>query len=303
MPLSMNNTPRRPRNKSHEPHVAAKAERLQKLLATAGYGSRRQCEELILDGRVEVNRQIVDTLGTRVDLQVQEIRVDGELLPRRKLVYYVVHKPPGVVSTSRDPAGRPRVIDLVPDGQHLFTVGRLDRSSEGLIVVTNDGELAQRLAHPRYEVEKTYLVDVAGHLSPRQLNRLRHGVHLSEAFAKAVRIQVKRTYTQTTQIEIVLNEGRNREIRRVLARVGHKVLRLRRTALGSLRLGNLPKGAVRQLTRQEVTQLYGETDRGGTKGRGRLQKNIRRRTPNTERRAQGEGRKKKGKGRRANHTG
>ena len=299
----MNNTSRRPKNKFQERHVVAKAERLQKLLAVAGYGSRRKCEELILDGRVEVNRKIVDILGTRVDLQVQEIRVDGELLPRRKLVYYAVHKPSGVVSTSRDPAGRPRVIDLVPDGQHLFTVGRLDRSSEGLIVVTNDGELAQRLAHPRYEVEKTYSVDVAGHLSPRQLNRLRHGVHLAEAFAKAVRIQVKRTYTQTTQIEIVLNEGRNREIRRILARVGHKVLRLRRTALGSLRLGNLPKGAVRQLTRKEVTQLYGDTERGSAKGRGRLQKDAERRTPDSGRRAKGAGRRKKGKERRANHAG
>ena len=234
----------------------ASGERLQKLLAMAGYGSRRKCEQLILAGRVEVDGQIIVELGTRADPKEQEVRVDGESIPRRKRVYYVVNKPSGVVSTNRDPSGRQRVIDLVPQGEHLFTVGRLDRSSEGLILVTNDGQLAQRLAHPRYRVEKTYLVEVGGHLSRTGLSRLRKGIHLSEALAKAVRVSVKRASKHTTLLEIVLNEGRNREIRRMLARAGHKVFRLRRTALGPLRLGSLPSGAYRSLTVNELRRLH-----------------------------------------------
>ena len=144
-------------------------QRLQKALAAAGYGSRRSCEQLILAGRVEVDREVVIELGTRVDIKRQEIRVDGEVLARPKLVYYLVNKPTGVVCTNRDPGSRMRVIDLVPDGEQLFTVGRLDRSSEGLIIVTNDGDLSHRLAHPRFEVEKTYAVEVAGQLSQQEL--------------------------------------------------------------------------------------------------------------------------------------
>jgi len=230
-------------------------DRLQKVLAGAGYGSRRSCEELIVAGRVEVDREVVSELGTRVDIKTQDIRVDGESLVRPKLVYYLVNKPAGIVCTNRDPGGRTRVIDLVPGGDRLFTVGRLDRSSEGLIIVTNDGDLSHRLAHPKYGIEKTYLVEVAGRLTQQDLGRLRRGVHLAEAFAKAVRVHVKKALKHTTQLEIVLREGRNREIRRMLARVGHKVLRLRRIAFGSLKLGNLPVGAMRPLSRQEVAGL------------------------------------------------
>lgn len=230
-------------------------QRLQKALAAAGYGSRRSCEQLILAGRVEVDREVVIELGTRVDIKRQEIRVDGEVLARPKLVYYLVNKPTGVVCTNRDPGSRMRVIDLVPDGEQLFTVGRLDRSSEGLIIVTNDGDLSHRLAHPRFEVEKTYAVEVAGQLSQQELGRLRRGVHLAEAFAKATRITVKKILKHTTHLEIVLQEGRNREIRRMLARVGHKVMRLRRVRFGPLKLGSLPSGAVRVLSRQEVARL------------------------------------------------
>jgi 23S rRNA pseudouridine2605 synthase len=234
---------------------SARPERLQKILAAAGLGSRRQCEELILSGRVEVDRRVVTELGTKADPAHQEIRVDGVGLPRPRLVYFAVNKPPGIVSTSRDPAGRTRVIDLVPYRGRLFTVGRLDMSSEGLILVTNDGQLADRLTHPRYEVPKTYHVEVAGTLTPRHLERLRRGVHLAEGFARVVSAEVLRAYKQSTLLEIVLSEGRNREIRRILARVGHKVERLRRVAIGPLRLAELPPGEARPLAPHELRRL------------------------------------------------
>jgi 23S rRNA pseudouridine2605 synthase len=231
------------------------AERLQKVLAAAGVGSRRECEQLIGEGRVEVDRHVVTELGTRVTVGQQEIRVDGEVIHQAKRLYYAVNKPPGVVSTNRDPAGRARVIDLVDTDQRLFTVGRLDRTSEGLIVVTNDGQLANRLTHPRYGVQKTYLVRVAGQPTPAELNKLRQGVHLAEGLAQVLSLTVKRRLQSSTELEMVLNEGRNREIRRILARIGHKVLTLKRTSVGSLRLGKLPVGAARKLTVEEVHGL------------------------------------------------
>jgi 23S rRNA pseudouridine2605 synthase len=229
--------------------------RLQKILAAAGLGSRRQCEELILTGRVEVDRKVVTELGTKADPLTQEIRVDGVNLPRPKLVYFIVNKPTGVLSTNSDPSGRPRVIDLVPYPGRLFAIGRLDMSSEGMILVTNDGELADRLTHPRYGVEKTYQVEVAGSLERAELEKLCKGVHLAEGFAKAVSAKVLRSYKQSTLVEIVLAEGRNREIRRILARIGHKVERLRRVAIGPLRLAELPIGHSRPLERDELKQL------------------------------------------------
>jgi 23S rRNA pseudouridine2605 synthase len=235
------------------------ADRLQKVLAAAGLGSRRQCEELITAGRVEVDRHMVTELGTRVDTAQQEVRVDGVPLRRPRLAYYAVNKPPGVVSTSRDPSGRPRVIDLVPPGhERLFAIGRLDLHSEGLILVTNDGELANRLTHPRYGVAKTYRVIVAGSPTREVLDQLRHGVHLAEGFARAEHVAVKSHHKGSTILEMVLREGKNREIRRILARVGHKVLRLTRLAVGPVRLGDLPSGAARRLTREEVKALQHE---------------------------------------------
>jgi 23S rRNA pseudouridine2605 synthase len=232
-------------------------ERLQKVLAAAGIGSRRQCEELITTGRVEVDRKVITELGTRVDPLRQQVRVDGVPLAQPKRAYYAVNKPPGVVSTNRDPAGRPRVIDLVPhhDQQRLFAVGRLDLSSEGLILVTNDGDLANQLTHPRYGVSKTYRVMVAGYPSPEQLDQLRRGMHLAEGIARADRVEIKRKYKQAAIMEMVLREGRNREIRRIMARLGHKVLQLARIAVGPIRLGKLAPGECRRLTPAEVEAL------------------------------------------------
>jgi 23S rRNA pseudouridine2605 synthase len=256
---------RSPQSRASSPPKASaqdEPERLQKVLAAAGLGSRRQCEELILTGRVEVDRKVVQQLGVKADPANQEIRVDGVPLPRPRQVYFILNKPTGVVSTNSDPSGRPRVIDLIDYRGRLFTVGRLDMSSEGLILVTNDGELANQLTHPRYGVEKTYQVEVAGTLDRDELGKLRRGVHLAEGFASVVSAKVLRQFKQSTLLEIVLAEGRNREIRRLLARVGHKVERLKRVALGPLRLAELPLGASRQLDGEELRKLKQAAKRG-----------------------------------------
>lgn len=231
------------------------AVRLQKLLASCGLGSRRGCEELIEQGRVQVDRQVVTVLGTKVNPGSQEIRVDGAVVQAEARIYYVLNKPAGVLSTNMDPQGRLRVIDIIPTEQRLFTVGRLDRMSEGLILVTNDGELANQLAHPRYGVTKTYRVQVAGSPTRASLAEVRKGVYLDDGLAQVDALRVKKRLARSTEMEMVLSEGRNREIRRVLARIGHKVLKLKRIAIGPLRLGKLQPGECRQLTSAEVRQL------------------------------------------------
>ena len=243
-----------------KPRVAEDGfQRLQKVLAAAGLGSRRQCEELITAGRVEIDRRVVTELGTRVDLAKQQVRVDGVALPTARLEYFAVNKPSGVLCTNRDPAGRTRVVDLVESkAARLFTIGRLDQYSDGLILVTNDGELANRLTHPRYGVSKTYRVVVAGSPTQEMLAKLEQGVHLSDGLARVEHITVRSHHKESTLLEMVLREGKNREIRRVLARVGHKVLRLTRVAGGPVRLGTLPIGGVRRLTPAEVKALRHE---------------------------------------------
>jgi len=255
-------TPRTKPAVEHE-HASDGRERLQKVLAQAGVASRRECEELIREGRVEVDRHVVTELGTRVDPQQQEIRVDGEALARPKLVYFAVNKPTGVVSTSFDPAGRPRVIDLLPpNAPRLFCVGRLDMTTEGLILVTNDGELANGLTHPRHGVEKIYQVQVAGQVEQNVLAQLHRGIHLAEGFAHVKHVRIKSRRKQSTILEMVLDEGRNREVRRLLARVGHKVQQLKRIAVGPVRLADLPAGAVRPLTKKEVQSLQFAVEKG-----------------------------------------
>ncbi len=226
-------------------------------------GSRRQCEELIAQGRVEIDRQVVTELGTRVDPVAREIRVDGTVLHGCSHVYYALNKPTGVLSTNNDPSGRARVIDLVPaSAGRLFSVGRLDLNSEGLILLTNDGELANRLTHPRYGVEKTYRVLVAGETTAGELEQLRRGIHLAEGVARVARVKALQKRRQSSVLEMVLDEGRNREIRRALARVGHKVLRLTRVGIGPLRLGKLKPGEFRRLSPEEVGELQRAVKRG-----------------------------------------
>jgi 23S rRNA pseudouridine2605 synthase len=239
------------------------------VLAAAGVASRRAAEELILAGRVEVDGETITALGTRVDRTRQAIHVDGEQLPKPQLVYYAVHKPVGVVCTSKDPAGRPRVTDLLPEGLgRIFSVGRLDMSSEGLIVLTNDGALANQLTHPRHGVEKTYHVQVVGYPTVEVLGRLRKGMHLAEGFAQVVQVRIKSRRKNGAILEMVLDEGRNREVRRLLARVGHRVQRLTRVAIGPLRLGEMPAGTVRRLTPDEVKKLRAAVRTGRQKPRG-----------------------------------
>ena len=230
-------------------------ERLQKVLAAAGLGSRRSCEELITSGRVEVDRKTVTLLGSRVDPRRQEIRVDGERLPDPRRVVFLLNKPVGVVTTNYDPSGRPRVVDMVPGDQRLFAIGRLDRMSEGLILVTNDGELANLLAHPRYGVEKKYLVQVAGVPTPETLDTLRRGVRLAEGTARVEHVTLKSQHKQSAVLEMVLDEGKNREIRRMLAHLGHKVHQLKRVAVGPLSLGGLLPGQHRPLSWTEIDAL------------------------------------------------
>lgn len=251
----------RPANAAETPQHGP--ERLQKVLAAAGLGSRRHCEELILAGRVEVDRKVVMELGTRVDPAKQPIRVDGQDLRKPKTVWYALNKPVGVVCTNRDPGGRPRAVDLVPESkERLFPVGRLDMNSEGLLLLTNDGDLANQLTHPRYGISKTYRVMVAGQPTPEVLTQLHRGVYLSEGLTRVTGIAVKRHYKKSTILEMVLQEGKNREIRRVLARVGHKVMRLVRVAMGPIKLADLEPGQSRRLTPQEIAELRGSVEEG-----------------------------------------
>ncbi|HUC57224.1 MAG TPA: pseudouridine synthase [Streptosporangiaceae bacterium] len=232
--------------------------RLQKVLAAAGVGSRRSCEELIGAGRVEVDGEIVRRFGARVDPQTQVIRVDGKRIPSRAdLVYLALNKPAGVVSTMSDDRGRKSIADLIGDrDERLFHVGRLDYETEGLILLTNDGELAHRLAHPRYGVLKTYLAEVPGPL-PRDLGRrLTTGIELDDGTVVADRFRVVDQAGSRALVEITLHEGRKHVVRRMLAKAGHPVSRLVRTQVGPVSLGSLRPGATRRLSTAEVGELY-----------------------------------------------
>jgi len=232
--------------------------RLQKVLAAAGVGSRRHCEEMIGAGRVEVDGEIVRRFGARVDPQTQVIRVDGRRIPAREdLVYLALNKPAGVLTSMSDPRGRPTIADYLGDrGERLFHVGRLDYDTEGLMLLTNDGELAHRLAHPSYGVLKTYLADVAGPLSRDLGRRLMTGVELDDGLATADRFRVVERAGQRALVEITLHEGRKHIVRRMLAEAGHPVSRLVRTQVGPVALGPLKPGTTRRLTTREIGELY-----------------------------------------------
>jgi len=218
-------------------------------------GSRRDCEVLIVEGRIEVDNQVVTELGTRIDPETQVVTFDGQRVRSERLQYFMLNKPPGVVSTAQDPSGRTRVVDLISSHQRVYNVGRLDKSSEGLILVTNDGALAQYLTHPSFGVEKIYQVLVRGLPKFEDLQTLKHGVHLMEGVAKVKDVEIRRRHKDSTELTMVLDEGKNREIRRMLAKIGHKVVRLVRVGIGPLALGDLPQGAHRRLTHEEVTEL------------------------------------------------
>jgi len=230
-------------------------ERLNKYLAHAGQGSRRHCDELIRAGRIKIDGVVVRDLSTRVEPD-QTVSVDGEEVQAEKTVYWLVNKPRGYLCTNSDPSGRPRALDLVPHvHQRVYTVGRLDEDSEGLLLLTNDGDLANRLMHPRFGVIKTYLVQVAGKPTREDLQKLLQGIYLSEGQVKARSVKPVKQQGESTWLRIVLNEGKNREIRRMLARLEHKVMRLKRIALGPVELGRLATGKCRPLTSLELKLL------------------------------------------------
>nr|WP_315503460.1 pseudouridine synthase [Actinomyces oris] len=251
-----------------DPHVAS-GQRLQKVLAHAGVASRRACEQLIADGRVSVDGITVTEPGVRVDPLAQEIRLDGSrILTNPELITLMLHKPAGVVTTMEDPEGRPTVAQYgrdylaehpeLPDSLRLVHVGRLDTETEGLLLLSNDGELSHRLMHPSFEIAKTYVAIVEGQVEPWVPRKLRRGIELEDGEAKADRVTVKDSGPRGSIVEITLHSGKNRIVRRMLDAVGHPVTRLARTRLGPLRLGNLHPGQTRLLSGEEIAALQQE---------------------------------------------
>lgn len=231
--------------------------RLQKVLAAAGVASRRACEVMISEGRVEVNGRLVTEQGLRVDPERDVIRIDGSRIPPpRRHAYLVLNKPRGVVSTLADPEGRRTLADFVAGRrERLFHVGRLDTDTEGLLIMTNDGEFAQRLAHPSYEVPKTYLAEVTGLIRAATLKQLRSGIVLDDGAVKPSSVKLVSTGADRSLIKITLQEGRTHIVRRTMEAVGHPVRRLSRIGIGPVRLGNLKVGELRDLTREELGGL------------------------------------------------
>ena len=226
-------------------------ERLQKVLARVGIGSRRVCEDLIAEGRVTVDGEVA-VLGRRVDVETALIELDGAPIGvRPDLVHYLLNKPAGVVTTADDPQGRPTVVGLVPAEPRVFPVGRLDVDTEGLLLLTNDGELAHRMTHPSFGVEKEYVAELEGSPSRAALRRLREGVELDDGTTAPARAAL----LEPSVVRLTVHEGRNRQVRRMCDAVGHPVVRLIRTRIGPLADRSLAPGAWRELTGDEVRSL------------------------------------------------
>jgi 23S rRNA pseudouridine2605 synthase len=237
--------------------------RLQKFLARAGVDSRRHCEQVILDGRVQVNGHVVDELGSKVDPRVDEVRVDGAVVTLGDApVTIMLNKPAGYLTTMADPQGRPCVADLEPFRRYpgLFPVGRLDLGTTGLLLLTSDGSLGYKLAHPKHHVAKTYVAHVSGRVKPGHVRRLRDGVMLRDGMTAPAQVRILREGAAGSVLELKIHEGRNRQVRRMCQAVGHPVLQLQRVALGPLQLSGLPPGAWRVLDEKEVADLLSAAD-------------------------------------------
>jgi len=236
--------------------------RLQKWLSMAGVASRRKAEEMIQDGRVRVNGAVVTELGAKADPARDVLEVDGKIVETtQKKVYIMLHKPEGVVTTVTDPFGRPTVMDLVPSDVRLFPVGRLDQDTGGLLLMTNDGEWAQKLTHPKHEIKKTYVAVVKGIPTNENLRKLRNGIVIEGKKTAPAQVRlyenipVKGEKTQNAKLIITIHEGRNRQVRNMCEAIGHKVISLKRVMVGGLELGNVAKGKWRYLTPKEVRNV------------------------------------------------
>ncbi|WP_124727290.1 pseudouridine synthase [Staphylospora marina] len=231
-------------------------ERLQKVMAMAGVASRRQCENLIREGRVKVNGEWVTAPGMKVDPRKDVIEVDGEPVFLEEKRTFLFYKPSGVITSMSDPRGRKTVADFFRDiPERVFPVGRLDYDTEGLLLVTNDGELANRLLHPRFEVEKVYVATVRGKPDKAAIRTLREGVRLEDGMTAPAKVRVLEASDSRSRLELTIHEGRNRQVRRMCAAVGHPVIHLKRTRLAFLTLSGLRRGEYRELTPQEVKRL------------------------------------------------
>ncbi|MHC4239455.1 MAG: pseudouridine synthase [Planctomycetota bacterium] len=230
-------------------------QRLQKVLAAAGVDSRRKCEELILEGAVRVNGKVVDTLPVFVDAEKDVITVRGKKIRAAQKVYFLLNKPKGVICTSSDPQGRKKAIDLVPVRERIYCVGRLDADTTGVIILTNDSELANKLTHPRYGVSKTYVAAVKGEIGGEAAERLKGGIWLAEGRTGRAAVKILKRNPRESLIEITIREGLNRQVRRMLAKVGLPVKSLKRTRIGKLTARGLGVGKFRTLSKAEVAYL------------------------------------------------
>ena len=239
-------------------------ERLQKILAQAGVASRRKCEELILSGAVEVNGEQVTTMGIKVNPNVDVITVNGRPIRSEKKIYVMLNKPKGVITSAKDPEGRKVVSDFLPGiKERVYPVGRLDYDTEGLLLLTNDGEFANLLTHPRHHVPKTYYATVKGVPHGSLLEKLQRGVELEDGMTApaAVEYQDVKMESNEATISITIHEGRNRQVRRMFEAIGHKVVRLKRVRFGEVTLEGLPRGKFRHLTESEIKQLIKEASK------------------------------------------
>lgn len=230
-------------------------QRLQKVLSAAGVDSRRKCEELILGGEVQVNRRVVDKLPAFVDPEKDVITVNGRKIRAARKVYFLLNKPKGVICTNSDPQGRKKAIDLVHTGERIFCVGRLDADTTGLIILTNDSELANRLTHPRYGMAKTYVVAVKGEPAGEQIEKLKKGIWLSEGKTGRASVKILKRGHEESLLEVTVRQGLNRQVRRMLAKVGLPVKSLTRIQIGKLTTQGLGVGKFRVLTGTEVAYL------------------------------------------------
>lgn len=230
-------------------------QRLQKILAAAGVDSRRKCEELILEGAVRVNGKIVNELPAFADPEQDNIIVNGKKIQSARKIYFLLNKPKGVICTNSDPQGRKKAIDYIPTSERVFCVGRLDAGTTGIILITNDSELANKLTHPRYGLSKTYLVVVKGRIQSEQVERIKRGIWLAEGKTGRSSVKILKKGHQESMIEVTIRQGLNRQVRRTLAKVGLPVKSLKRIRIGKLNSRGLGVGKFRTLTRGEIAYL------------------------------------------------